>query len=78
MISPERREQPILKKMIPFSIQVPFGSNPLHEVKKNIGKIGGVDGFVQIENQWNLPTGEVRITGYAFQGLQILNHKIEP
>jgi len=78
MISPERREQPILKKMIPFSVQFPLDRNLMHELKKNISTIGGADGFVQIVNRWELPSRDVRVEGFAFQGLQIVDGKIEP
>lgn len=40
--------------------------------------IGGADGFVQIVNRWELPGREVRVEGFAFQGLQIVDGKIEP
>lgn len=78
MISPERREQPILKKMIPFSVQFPLDSSLMHEVKRNISAIDGADGFVQIVNRWELPSREVRVEGFVFQGLEIVDGKIEP
>lgn len=77
MISPER-EQPILKKMIPFSLQFPLNNGLMHEVKRSISAIDGADGFVQIVNRWELPSREVRVEGFAFQGLEIVDGKIEP